>query len=154
MANSRSMDWNRYRRVLAAGGALVVAGPAGAASADAVDGTVNPAGAIRLVGRSLEFTKPGKANAKTFQVTEPFYTRTFNASSTNCGRGARAIAAFTPEATAGPTGTFTVTPLNPGTCSITVSDDGSGSIRITVDVKAAATGAAASDAASPAPPPR
>ncbi len=134
------MHGNRFGRAVALGGAAVIAALAGAgtASADAVDGTVNPAGALRLVSRPLTFTKLGKANAKTFQVTEPFYTRTFNASSTNCGQGERAIAAFTPQATAGPTGTFTVTPLNPGQCSITVSDDGSGSVRVQVDVTAPA----------------
>ncbi len=106
------------------------------AAADAVDGTVNPASSIRLVGRDLTFSSVGKASAKTFAVTKPFYTRTFNASSADCGTGTRAIARFTPAATAGPTATFTVTPLNPGACTITVSDDGSGSVRLAVTVLA------------------
>lgn len=114
--------------------AAACAGGPGPASADAVDGTVNPASSIRLVGQDLTFSGVGKANAKTFKVTEPFYTRTFNASSTTCGQGSGAVARFTPDATAGPTATFTVTPLNPGVCTIRVEDDGSGAVRITVTV--------------------
>ena len=131
---SRSYDGNRIVGVGACVAGMLAA-CALPASADAVNGTVNPASSIRLVGRDLTFSTLGKAGAKTFAVTKPFYTRTFNASST-CGQGDRAIARFTPAATAGPTATFTVTPLNPGTCTITVSDDGSGSVRIAVTVLA------------------
>ena len=122
------------RLSLATAVAAACAGGAGPASADAVDGVVNPASSIRLVGRDLTFSSVGKASAKTFSVTEPFYTRTFNASSTSCGEGARAIARFTPAATAGPTATFTVTPVSAGTCTIRVEDDNSGAVRIAVVV--------------------
>jgi hypothetical protein len=126
--------------ILGAGciGAVAVAGTAPAV-ADSVDGRVNPASAIRLSLRGeLTFGALGKTAAKSFEVTEHGYTRTFNASSTNCGRGDRAITRFSPDAHAGPTATFTVTPLNPGFCSITVSDDGSGSVRVPVVVSAPA----------------
>jgi hypothetical protein len=144
MDNSRTMARLRWAKSLALG-TMAAVGCAGAvagsgsapAAADSVDGRVNPASAIRLSLRGeLTFGALGKTAAKSFMVTENGYTRTFNASSTNCGRGDRPIARFSPDAHAGPTATFTVTPLNPGYCSITVSDDGSGSVRIPIVVSA------------------
>jgi hypothetical protein len=144
MDTSRTMAGLRWARSPALGamlavscaGAIAVFGSAPAA-ADSVDGRVNPASAIRLsLHGELTFGALGKTAAKSFMVTENGYTRTFNASSTSCGRGDRAIARFSPDAHAGPTATFTVTPLNPGYCSITVSDDGSGSVRIPIVVSA------------------
>ncbi len=116
-------------------GAAACAAPA---AADSIDGLVNPASAIRVTVSRLAFSGLGAASAKTFMVTKQGYTRTFNASSRTCGQGDGAIARFTPDAHAGPAATFTVTPLNPGNCSIAVSDDGSGSVRVQVDVQGAA----------------
>ncbi len=110
----------------------------GGAAADSIDDSVNPASSLQVSVRELTLTGLGKANAKTFRVTKPFYTRTFNASSATCGRGDHPIASFTPTAHAGPTATFTVTPLSPGTCTITVEDDGSGTVRVPVVVTALA----------------
>ncbi len=133
-AGEISGAWDGAGRRLHRRGRAVGTAPA---AADSVDGRINPASAIRLSLRGeLTFGALGKTAAKSFMVTENGYTRTFNASSTNCGRGDRPIARFSPDAHAGPTATFTVTPLNPGYCSITVSDDGSGSVRIPVVVSA------------------
>jgi hypothetical protein len=98
---------------------------------------VNPANNIRVSTAQLTFSGLGAASAKTFMVIKHGYTRTFNASSRTCGQGDRAIARFTPDAHAGPAATFTVTPLNPGYCTITVADDGSGAVRVQVDVQGA-----------------
>jgi hypothetical protein len=121
---------------------------AGAASADTIDGVVNPASNIRVTTAQLTFSGLGAASAKTFMVIKHGYTRTFNAASRTCGQGDRAIARFTPDAHAGPAATFTVTPLNPGYCTITVADDGSGAVRVQVDVQTA--GAAPRPSSSPA----
>jgi hypothetical protein len=107
------------------------------AVADSIDGTVNPASTIRVSVAQLTFSSLGASHAKTFMVTQHGYTRTFNASSRTCGQGDGAVARFTPDAHAGPAATFTVIPLNPGYCTVTVSDDGSGSVRVQVDVQAA-----------------
>jgi hypothetical protein len=144
MDNSGTMAGRRWAKAFALGAVLAVIGAgtvvavgSAPAAADSVDGRINPASAIRLSLRGeLTFGALGKTATKSFMVTENGYTRTFNASSTNCGRGDRAIARFSPDAHAGPTATFTVTPLNPGYCSITVSDDGSGSVRIPIVVSA------------------
>jgi hypothetical protein len=125
-----------------------VASLVAAAAADSIDGTVNPASNIRVSVAQLTFSGLGQGNAKTFMVTKHGYTRTFNASSRTCGQGDRAIARFTPDAHAGPAATFTVTPLNPGTCTITVADDGSGSVRVQVDVQT--TGSVPRSSSSPA----
>ncbi len=123
--------------VLLASAAGAVCASGAVAAADAVDGSVNPASSIHVSTAQLTFTALGKAGAKTFVVTEPWYTRTFNASSTACGTGEGAVARFTPDAWHGPVATFTVTPLRPGACVITVSDDGSGSVRVEVVVRPA-----------------
>lgn len=127
----------RLRPAAALCSALAAAAGGVPAAADSIDGTVNPASAMRVSIVQLALSGLGVASAKTFRVSEFGYTRTFNASSTNCGTGERAIARFSPAATAGPAATFTVTPLHPGSCTITVGDDGSGSVRITVTVSAA-----------------
>lgn len=106
------------------------------AAADSLDGMVNPANNIRVSTAELTLSGLGAPNAKTFMVTKHGYTRTLNASSRTCGQGDRAIARFTPDAHAGPAATFTVTPLNAGYCTITVADDGSGAVRVRVNVEA------------------
>lgn len=136
--------------VLAGCLASAVAACAVPAAADSLDGRVNPASNIRVSAAELTFSGLGAANAKTFVVSKHGYTRTFNASSRTCGQGDRAIARFTPDAHAGPAATFTVTPLNPGYCAITVADDGSGAVRVQVDVQAAGT-APRPSASPPAP---
>ncbi len=136
-----SRSWWRAERgvaVVAACFSSAVVAAAAPAAADALDGLVNPASALRVSAARLAFTGLGQANARTFVVSEHGYTRTFNAASRNCGQGDRAIARFSPDAHAGPAATFTVTPLNPGYCTVTVSDDGSGSVRVQVDVEPAA----------------
>jgi hypothetical protein len=124
--------------LLAACAASAVVAGAVPAAADSVDGMVNPANNIHATTSQLTFSGLGAANAKTFVVVKHGYTRTLNASSRSCGQGGRAIARFTPDAHAGPAATFTVTPLNPGYCTITVADDGSGAVRVQVDVEPAA----------------
>ena len=121
---------------LAACAASAVLACAPPAAADSIDGAVNPANSIRVSTAQHAFSALGAAHAKTFVVVEHGYTRTFNASSRTCGQGDRAIARFTPDAHAGPAATFTVTPLNPGYCTITVADDGSGAVRVQIDVQA------------------
>ena len=79
---------------------------------------------------SLAFTSSG--SLQSFTVSEPGYSGAFTATSA-APNSCTGIATFTASAT-GPSGTFNVTALAGGTCQITVSDNHSGSVTITVYV--------------------
>jgi len=88
----------------------------------------NPSASITVSPAPLEFTTVGYS--LTFVASEPSYTGTFTASSTDCN----GIASFTPATAIGPNATFSVTSASAGECHVTISDAAKNTTTVRIDV--------------------
>ena len=89
---------------------------------------------------SLTFFGTGAAFAQTFTATDPNYTGTITLTST-CATVP--IASFSASSGTGPTFSVTVTPLNPGTCIVTVHDNTGAQGTATITVTTGSVGVSA-----------
>lgn len=91
--------------------------------------TPGPAGVLTVNPHSVSLVGTGSAYAQSVQVGETGYSGTFGAIN-NCA----SIAMITPASAAGPSAVFTVTGVNPGTCSATFSDATSQAVVLSISV--------------------
>jgi len=97
--------------------------------------TATPSAAPQSSVASFDFSSNA---ATTFTVTESGYTGAFRESDT-CDPLTGEIAAVSAVASPPPgSANYTVTPIGPGTCQITIDDDAAKSVAIPVTVSAAA----------------
>ncbi len=90
---------------------------------------VAPPGSLAVNPSNLSFTALGPTNSQPFTASEANYSGSIAASSSNL-----AVAAVSPASGSGPTQTFTVTPVGPGSATIAVSDDHGGTQSVSVTV--------------------
>ena len=97
-------------------------------------GTPAPVGTLSALPSSLTFSAPGGApynQTVTITASVPIAAP---AISSTCGTGASAIVSFGTPSGSGLSFTDTVTPLNAGTCSATISGAGGASATVTFTV--------------------
>ena len=82
---------------------------------------------------SLEFGATGAPAAKSFTATEPGYSGSFTVDASNCSN----IATVAPGPQAN---SFTVTPVNPGSCNLNVTDSNNANTRVAVSVTTTVVG--------------
>jgi hypothetical protein len=89
--------------------------------------TPNPgsSGGPQLSINALSITS---TTPQTFTVSDSGYTGTFSVS------GCANVASVSPPSASGPSATFTVTPVAPGTCSLVISESGGRSVTLSVAV--------------------
>ncbi len=83
--------------------------------------TATPNSAIVISPYSLNFFNTGAAYAQTFTVGENGFSGTYTETDT-CHPSSGTIATLSPTSAGGPNAIFTVTPVNAGTCTITITD--------------------------------
>ncbi len=99
------------------GGAL----PGGGGNATASPNPVSSGPTLSMNALSITSSTP-----QTFSVRDSGYTGTFSVS------GCANVVSVSPSSAAGPTATFTVTPVAPGTCTLVISESDGRSVTLAV----------------------
>jgi hypothetical protein len=99
-------------------------------------GQTAPPGQLSVSPSSITFAGTGAAFAQTVTVTTTVAVAAASVTvdTSSCGTGATAIVSFAAPTGAGLTFSDVVTPLNPGTCSATVSSTAGGTATVTFTV--------------------
>lgn len=86
---------------------------------------------LTVTPNSLTFTETGTAANQSATASEANYPGMFTASTSTCGSGSSATATISPITSSG---VFTVTPVNAGSCSFTISDTNNQSVPLSISV--------------------
>jgi hypothetical protein len=115
------------------GGSMLPVPPMSAT--DSLDDIANAKSKVKVTPRKLAFAATGAAAAKKITASEKNYKGVFTIVST-CGKS---IKMKPKKAAKGPSGTFTVTPVDAVTCSLTISDKAKNKATVSVVVKLPST---------------